>query len=178
MDHDITLVRPGDYFLSQIEGTGGFFIRLMQLLAGDASRYTHAGIVLDDGTVVQAQPGGATIVPLTDVGGNGVLAFSHFDLTDEHRTAIVAAGRSYEGVPYSFLDYLSLGLATLGIRPDWLTNYIAKSNRMICSQLVDQSYLDAGVHLFEDGRIPGDVTPGDLAHVGLIHHAGTGPWYE
>jgi hypothetical protein len=33
---------------------------------------------------------------------------------------------------------------------------------MICSQLVDQCYQDAGVHLFADGRWPGDVTPADL----------------
>ncbi len=33
---------------------------------------------------------------------------------------------------------------------------------MICSQLVDQSYQDAGVHLFSDGRWSGYVTPGAL----------------
>jgi hypothetical protein len=32
----------------------------------------------------------------------------------------------------------------------------------MCSQLVDLSYHEAGVELFDDGRIPGDVSPGDL----------------
>ena len=36
---------------------------------------------------------------------------------------------------------------------------------MICSQLVDYCYLMAGVHLFNDGRWPGYVTPEDLANV-------------
>jgi hypothetical protein len=34
---------------------------------------------------------------------------------------------------------------------------------MICSQLVDRCYDIAGVHLFDDGRKPGDVSPGDLS---------------
>ena len=37
---------------------------------------------------------------------------------------------------------------------------------MICSQLVDEAYARAGVQLFDDGRLPGDVTPADL--YGLI----------
>ena len=36
---------------------------------------------------------------------------------------------------------------------------------MICSQLVDQCYLEAGIHLYDDGRDPGDVTPADLAEL-------------
>jgi hypothetical protein len=40
---------------------------------------------------------------------------------------------------------------------------------MICSQLVDEAYLRAGVHLFDDGRDPGDVTPGDLLYV-IAHY--------
>jgi hypothetical protein len=33
---------------------------------------------------------------------------------------------------------------------------------MICSQLADTAAAEGGWHLFEDGRWPGDVTPGDL----------------
>jgi uncharacterized protein YycO len=170
--------RPGDYFLTQIKGLGGFFIRVAQLLTGDASRYTHAGILLDDGTIIEAQPGGARIVPLSEVGGDMPLAFSRFTLTDEQRAGIVASARSYEGVPYSFLDYLSLALLTFGIKPKRLRKYIHESGHMICSQLVDKAYLVNGVHLFDDGRLSGDVTPGDLAHVGTIYHAYTGPYFD
>jgi len=39
---------------------------------------------------------------------------------------------------------------------------LANPKRLECSQLVDAAYLEAGVHLFSDGRIPGDVAPSDL----------------
>jgi hypothetical protein len=71
-------------------------------------------------------------------------------------------GRERTGVPYSFADYLYLGLEHWGVRSDWLRRRIASSGHMICSQLVDSVYSDARVHLFDDGRWPQDVTPGDL----------------
>lgn len=175
---DTYVPQPGDYFLSQIKGTGGFFIRLAQLLTGDASRYTHAGVVLDDGTVIQAEPGGATMVPLTDIITEPPVAFSRFPLTDTQRRDIVTAARKYEGVPYSFLDYLYLALITLGFSGKHAQKRVADSGHMICSQLVDQAYLDADVHLFADGRFPGEVTPGDLAHVGTIYNILSGPFVD
>jgi hypothetical protein len=51
------------------------------------------------------------------------------------------------------------------MRPQWLKSYVANSRHMICSQLVDQVYFAAGVHLFDDGRIDGDVTPADLVNL-------------
>jgi hypothetical protein len=38
---------------------------------------------------------------------------------------------------------------------------------LICSQLVDRACELAGVHLFDDGRLSGQVTPGDLYTLGL-----------
>jgi hypothetical protein len=66
------------------------------------------------------------------------------------------------GIKYSFADYLALALAHLGLRPKWLRNYIAKSNRQICSQLADYELCAVGYHVFDDGRLPQDVTPGAL----------------
>lgn len=164
------MCNPGDVFLVQISGRGGWLIRLGQALSGDWSRYSHVGIVLDDWTVIAAQPGGARITSLDDILGQRPLAFSHYDLTPEIRAVIVAKARSMEGTPYSFLDYLSLALVTFHIRPAWLLRYVESTGHMICSQLVDAVYADAGVHLFSDGRAHGDVTPGDIAHVGIIKH--------
>ncbi len=42
-------------------------------------------------------------------------------------------------------------------------DYVASSKHMICSQLVDFVYMQSGIHLFNDGRWPGYVTPADLA---------------
>jgi len=169
-------MQAGDFYLVQIHGPGGWLIRLGQALTGDWSRYCHAGIILDDGTALAAHPGGATIDPLDEILYDRPLAVSHYDLTLKEQAAVVAAARSYRGRPYSILDYLSLAAVTFHVRPRWLLNYIAGTGHMICSQLVDQCYLDAGVNLFDDGRFAGDVTPGDLAYVGTIENIGTGPF--
>ncbi|MFD0528968.1 hypothetical protein ACFQ1I_21760 [Kitasatospora arboriphila] len=85
-------------------------------------------------------------------------------MTDGQRAAVVAAARGYIGVPYSAADYFALGAHRLRLPVGPLIKgYVASSRHMICSQLVDQCYLDAGVHLFSDGRWPGYVTPADLA---------------
>ena len=70
------------------------------------------------------------------------------------------------GVPYSFADYAALAAHRLHIPAPGLREFIGSSKSMICSQLVDQCYVDAGVHLFRDSRWPGFVTPAALA--GLI----------
>lgn len=168
-------IRPGDYFLTQITGFGGFLIRIAQAFAGDASRYTHAGIFLDDGTIIEAMPGGARIVSNKATLSRRPLAISQFELTDEQRALIVKNARTYKGVPYSFLDYLCLGLDAVRIRPKRLRSRIHGSGNMICSQLVDRIYNVSGIQLFDDGRDSGDVTPGDLAHIGTIFHATIGP---
>lgn len=170
--------KPGDFFLCQISGFGGFLIRAAQAISGDASRYTHAGIILDKDTIIEAMPGGARIVSIDTILGRRPLAVSFYGLTDQTRQTIVESARSYEGIPYSFLDYLCLGLLAIGIRPKKLRDRVHDSGNMICSQLVDKAYQTAGVHLFDDGRNSGDVTPGDLAHVGNILHVYTGPWVD
>lgn len=154
--------QPGDFGLSTIGGWLGFWINIGQALARSASRYTHAFIVLDDETVLEAMPGGARIVPLSNYLGRAV--FSDVPLTDEQRRAIVNEARALEGTPYSFLDYLSLALLHWKIRPDWLKNYIESSGHQICSQLVDFCWMRGGFHIFKDNRLPQDVMPGDLAN--------------
>lgn len=132
-------------------------------MAGDSSKFTHAYIVLDDETVIAAQPGGARVDSLSDYKNKAI--YIQRDLTEEQRAAIVAEARSLEGLPYSFLDYLAIALARLGIKPQWLKNYIANTGHMICSQLCDEVYRRAGINLFNDGRLPQEVTPGDLLYV-------------
>lgn len=159
--------RPGDFGLSKIGGFVGWGIGLGQFLIDDASRYTHAFVVLDDETVIEAMPGGAIITPLSFYLGNAV--FSSFDLTDDQRASLVKEGRALEGTPYSFLDYLTIALAHFRICPDWIKKYVSSTKHMICSQLVDEVYNRAGIHLFDDNRLPQEVTPGDLANL-LIEH--------
>ena len=157
--------KPGDIGLVRIPGIAGWFIALGQLLLGDASRYTHAFIVVDGGRAISAQPKGAGYDNLTTYIELGAVFARNIPLTLEERTRIVMGATNLLGTPYSFLDYLALALHRFKIRPKFVERYITASRHMICSQLVDQVYLAAGIHLFSDGRLSQDVTPGDIANV-------------
>lgn len=87
--------------------------------------------------------------------------------TDRQRDAIVNAAAYMLGERYNWLDIVAIGLAQkrLGQLVDdrtWWAKRLSKDGREICSQLVDDAYNQAGVHLFQDGRLPGLVSPGDL----------------
>lgn len=156
---------PGTFYLTRIGGLVGWLISLGQWLLGDASRYTHAGIVLDDGLVLEAMPSGARIRPLADVLARRPLAFSWcIALTPVQRADIVAQAWALRGARYGFSCYLHLALTRVGIRWGRLVDHLERNDRVICSQLVDLAYRRAGAGLFDDGRAPFEVTPGDLAH--------------
>ncbi|GAA3018605.1 hypothetical protein [Streptomyces fulvorobeus] len=155
---------PGDFALTRIGGVTGRFVGAGQALIGDAAPVQHAFVYVGFDMVVQAMPGGAECIPLEEA--SQVLEWSTGQLPDQvtwaQRKAVVETAHALVGTPYSYLDYVSLGLAHFRVRPAWVTEYVASTGHMICSQLVDEVYLRAGVHLFDDGRLPGDVTPGDL----------------
>jgi hypothetical protein len=170
--------RPGEIGLTWISGWTGFWVTLGQWLAGDGGLWpfrrprknlergypTHAFLVLKKGFIIEAQPGGAVVSHLDRYKGRKVI-FSKLPLTDEQRRAVPAAAVRYEDVPYSFLGYVYLAAWRLGIRPEWLAKKVRNTGHQICSQLCDQILSDVGFHLFQDGRLPQDVTPGDLYHL-------------
>ncbi|MFE7624274.1 hypothetical protein [Streptomyces sp. NPDC057509] len=153
---------PGDFALTRISGITGRLVAAGQVLIGDAAPVQHAFVYVGDGMVVQAMPGGAELIRLEDASPVVQWSTEKIPLTDEQRERIASEALWLVGTPYSFLDYLSLGLAAWHIRPAWVRDAVDATDHLICSQLVDLCYLRAGVHLFDDGRLPGDVTPGDL----------------
>jgi len=153
---------PGDFALARVHGLTGAFIRSGQRLIGDGAPVQHAYVYAGGGFVVQAMPGGAELIPLEDAAEPVVWSTGKIPVTDEQRMRICYEARELVGTPYSFLDYASIALAYYRIRPRWVRDYVASTGHMICSQLVDEVYRRSGVDLFPDGRIPGDVTPGDL----------------
>jgi cell wall-associated NlpC family hydrolase len=158
----VTYPQPGDFALTRIRGFTGAFVAAGQALVGDAAPVQHAYVYVGNGEIVQAMPGGAELIRLEDASEPVVWSTGRISLTAADRVRIVGAARGLVGTPYSFLDYASIALAHYRIRPRWVRDFVADSGHLICSQLVDEAYLRAGVHLFDDGRIPGDVTPGDL----------------
>ncbi len=165
----MTAPQPGDFAVVSVGGTPGRLIRLGEILAGGGafSEYQHAfiytGPPLRHGNcIIQAEPTGAAWAPLTPH-ARTLWSTGKIELTNVQRHAIVDAAISYIGTPYSLLDYLAIALHHWHVPIPHLKAYIASTHHQICSSLVDQCYADAGVHLFQDGRWPGYITPADLA---------------
>jgi hypothetical protein len=167
--------KPGEIGLTWISGWTGFWVTIGQWLNGDGGMWpfrrpkenldrgfpTHVFMVLENGKIIEAQPGGAVISHVDRYMGRKVV-YSRLPLTDAQRADVPTEARKYRGIGYSFLGYLYLALWRLHIRPLWLARKVESTGHMICSQLVDQILSDVGFHLFEDGRLPQDVTPGDI----------------
>jgi len=160
-------LKPGDLGFTRITGFTGWWVARGQSLMGDANRFTHVFVVMDDDTVIEAMPNGARFAPLDREYKTDVL-YARLPLTDEQRQQVVVEARRLMarpgGIKYSFTDYLALALKHWGINARFLRKYIQKSGRMICSQLADYLISHAGFKLFDDGRLPQDVTPGDLVY--------------
>jgi hypothetical protein len=165
----MTAPQPGDFAVVSAGGIPGKLVRLAELANGSGpyADYQHAFIYTGQegkGAVIQAEPTGASYAPLTPH-AKTLWSTGKIHLTLDQRDLVVQAARHYIGVPYSFLDYGALVLHHFKIPAPHLKAFIKSTRHQICSQLVDQCYLDAGVHLFNDGRWPGFVTPADLAQL-------------
>lgn len=168
--------QAGDFFLAPIAGWEGLGIEVGQWLMGDGfDPVQHAAMYLGDGRLVQAMPHGATEVSFsTHYPDFSKLVWSTglIKPTAAQRRVLIDRAYDYIGTPYSAADYISLAAKHYGLRPEALKRYIASTGHMICSQLVDQCFQDAGIQLFNDGRWPGDVTPGSLyTLLGRIYRA-------
>jgi hypothetical protein len=164
--------QPGDFAVVRLPGAVGRAIRLMEQLSGGHSDYEHAIIGVEDGMIVEAEPGGAVCVPMhyppEMVLWSTGTPFRHSSgptapvgpLTG---SLIAAAARKYIGVPYSFADYAAIAAHCWHLPLPGLRDFVADDGHMICSQLCDQAFQDAGIQLFDDGRWPGFVTPASLA---------------
>lgn len=155
--------KTGDFGVTPLSGPAGPLIRLGQWLNGDGFvDFEHAFVYVGgpDQLIVEAEPGGAVMRPLHYSTGRTAWYAAPPGVGEP----IAQAAKSKIGVPYSALDYYALAAVRVRAWPldKFLRNRVTASNNMICSQLVDWAYLTAGVHLFQDGRTPGDVTPADL----------------
>jgi hypothetical protein len=149
--------------LTQISGTVGKLIEVGQWLNGEGfQNWEHAFVALPGGLILEAEPGGARIVPLpySDVYWCENIYKLLPQPPNQQQLGIIASG--LKGVPYSFADYAALAAARLHIPSSQLKAFIASSGHMICSQLCDEFYARLGAHIFEDSRWPGDVTPASL----------------
>jgi|SRR5690242_665402 len=171
-------VKPGDFFLVSFDGKNpnidnpkhwlmnGGLIRIGQWANGDGfSQYEHVALYVGNDLIIEAENTGTAVANVHRYDANDTFwSTGIINPTDAQRVAICKAAYGYVGTPYSWVDYAALAAKRLHLGPlvPGLKNYVATSKHMICSQVVDQEYQDAGYQLFDDGRWPGYVTPGSL----------------
>lgn len=164
----MTQPQPGDIMFGPIGGAAGVLVGLGQVILGevlpDHWEVRHAAVVTFNYKIVQAMPGGAEEVPLTnDQTSSAKYVFVRpAYLTGSQAWEVAHAAQKYIGTPYSFADYAAIAGLHLGFRNGRIRRYVTTSKHMICSQLADQAMSDAGWHVFDDGRLSQDVTPGAL----------------
>lgn len=149
----------GAFGVTRTNGWAAPWIRLIT-----RSTVNHAFVYVGNGQIVEANPSGAAVGNVSEYPH---AIWSHMALTDQQRHAIANAADTLVGTPYSWVDDVCIGLADLfGWHvPEPVRARLSGRSRLMCSQLVDVAYSKAGIHLFPDGRIPGDVSPGDLLHL-------------
>ena len=151
----------GDFAVMRTPDTFGTLIRFFT-----KSPVNHAVIYVGNGLVVEARPRGAGLASIGRYKNKGYLvtwSTGLLDLTDDQRRSLSVNAMKRIGTKYSWLDIFALFLHIYGISAGgWVRHRITRSDKMICSQLVDRDYEDTGIHLFTDGRLNQDVTPGDL----------------
>jgi hypothetical protein len=153
-------VQTGDFFVVRTAGWPAAVIRWFT-----RSWANHAGIVLSPhGQTIEAKREGATYGNLSVYSGDRMEVGSP-PLTNRQRMDVAITAMRFYGRPYGWLDILSLGLLRWHIDVPWVRRRVARTDRLICSQLVDLAYRGAGIALFDDNRPPEDVTPADLAGV-------------
>jgi len=137
--------------------TSGWSAKLIRF--GTRSTVNHAFVYIGDGKIIEAEPDGACESEITKYHD---VIWSNVPLSQPQQYLIEGWAITKIGVPYGWADIADLSCAAFGIHNDWIDRRIENTNYLICSQLVDKAYELAGVHLFNDGRLPGQVTPGDL----------------
>lgn len=116
--------------------------------------------------IVQAMPSGAEEIEIGAEFWTKDYTYIRpaYDMT--HLTSqadwVARRARDYVGTPYSFLDYGAIAGVHFGVKNGPIRRYVTSSKHMICSQLADQAMSDAGWHVFDDDRLPQDVTPAAL----------------
>jgi hypothetical protein len=162
-------IEAGEYLAEKLQGVRGAKLQPYdhaEVFVGQADKagphgYTYSAYPNNGQpgrTGKRRLPGPAALMP-GSLWSSGIIK-----LTPAQRSGIVAWCVAHPCVSYSWPDYGAIGLRALGIKTARLAAYIKSTSSMICSYYSDAAFnRGGGVHLFDDGRWEGFVTPGDLA---------------
>lgn len=141
--------------------------------------------------LVQANPGGASFADWDSYGSNMIWLNEIHQETDKAlvgpvltpttaqrlQIAAWAANAARVGIGYNYVDFVAIALAQkrfgkLGANWEskgspWWVDRLSDDNRLICSQLADMAWRNAGLQIFADNRPAGLVSPEDLYLAGI-----------
>ena len=149
----------GTFGLVHTNGRAATAIRLATL-----ARVNHAFLVVDDRTIIEANPDGVDTRPLDEYDH---VAWSHraIPLSAWQGTQVAGFARTRLGDAYNWPGIAALGFDHfLGWRPAWLDDRANQPTTWFCSQLVVAAYRFAGIDL-TPGKPDWTVSPGDLSEV-------------
>lgn len=121
----------GRYFVVKTHGFVPWVIRRATRSFAD-----HAGVVLEDGAVVEAELGGVRLGHLSEYYGCRIAINSAEEMAVEQRATVAAAAKAVIGVPYDDLAIVDDGIEALGWHWRWLARRAADNGELICSALV------------------------------------------
>lgn len=131
----------------------------------------HAFVIAEDGTIIEAEPGGVRLGHLSEYYACRIAINSGEDMTVAQRTAVVAAAKAMIGKPYGDLQIVDDGLESLGWHWQWLASHADNNGELICSQLVAKAGQAAGLDWRCGAATTAEVTPAMLAR-----RPGMTPW--
>lgn len=160
--------RPAQMGLTRIEGAVGagiWFCQKCLRLRHPFCPIEHAFFILDDEHVIEAEPGGAVITPLsyyTETYRSAFTVYTNLTLSSKQEEDCIAAAWTLKGRPYNYVTYATLTAKRFGISSLKIDRMIANKKFLMCSQLDDEAYNLGGVHLYQDRRLAQNVIPADL----------------
>ncbi|GAC1610335.1 MAG: hypothetical protein NVS3B26_16530 [Mycobacteriales bacterium] len=165
-------VQSGDYGVVRTHGWVAWCIRALTGTRDPQHGYrpakvNHAVLAVSDTEMVEMRPHGACRTLISSA--PKMRWYRPPGMTEQQRdlAANVANALVTADTGYAFIDILAQALYRVGhVRPALLRRFIETHRRMVCSQSVDFCLSVAGVHLFDDGRLPGLVSPADLQWLG------------
>jgi len=148
----------GRYFVVKTHGFVPWVIR-----RATHSPFDHAGIALEDGAIIEAEPGGVRLGHLSEYYGCRIAINSAEDMTVAQRTVVVATAKAMIGKAYGDLQIVEDGLESLGWHWRWLLKRASGDGEVVCSQLVSLAGQAAGLDWRGGAATTTEVTPANLA---------------
>lgn len=156
---DFSQVIPGDVIFTNMSQPARVIVKTGQMILNDDCRYEHVAICVSHETGLEARPPAARFFKIEQAHPS---LYFRLPLSDDQRSLIQEQSWAADFPRYSWLTYPHLASIRLGLTNEGLSSKLMTSERRICSQLVDERLTKIGYHVFDDGRVYGDVTPGDL----------------